>query len=53
MRIIMPADSINFVTELIYGDMGAAELGALAPPLTAGALNHLRWTLAFKPFRIF
>ena len=45
----MPADSINFVTELIYGDMGAAELGASAPPLPAGALNHLHWTLAFKP----
>jgi hypothetical protein len=45
----MPANVINFVNELIYGDLGAAELGALAPPLPAGALNHLRWTLDKKP----
>ncbi len=44
----MAANSINFVNQLIYGDMGGAELGALAhiPP---GGLNHLRWTLQFKP----
>jgi len=29
---IMAANSINFVNELIYGDMGNAELGASAPP---------------------
>jgi hypothetical protein len=45
----MSANSVNFINELIYGDLGAAELGALAPPLPAGTLNHLRWTLANKP----
>ena len=45
----MPANVIDFMMALIYGDMGAAELGGAAPPLPAGALNHLRWTLDKKP----
>lgn len=45
----MAANYINFVNELIYGDMGNAELGASAPSLPAGALNHLRFTLTHKP----
>lgn len=45
----MPANVIDFMTSLIYGDMGSAELGAAAPPLPPGALNHLRWTLDKKP----
>lgn len=32
---------ISFVTELIYGDMGAGELGTTPP---AGATNHIQWT---------
>ncbi|HZD10414.1 MAG TPA: hypothetical protein VE553_03660, partial [Candidatus Binatia bacterium] len=32
---------INFVSELIYGDMGVGELGT-APPV--GAKNHIHWT---------
>src|SRR5215470_19769094 len=44
----MPANVIEFVGQLIYGDMGSAELGAAAH-LPAGGLNHLRWTLSFKP----
>lgn len=32
---------IDFVSELIYGDLGAGELGAIAP---AGAQNHIHWT---------
>lgn len=45
----MPANAVEFVTSLVYGDMGAGELGAGAPPLPPGALNHLRWTLDKKP----
>jgi hypothetical protein len=44
----MAANSINFINELIYGDMGSAELGASAH-IPATGLNHLRWTLQFKP----
>jgi hypothetical protein len=44
----MPANSINFASDLIYGDMGSAELGASAH-IPASGLNHLRWTLQFKP----
>ncbi len=32
---------INFVSELIYGDLGVGELGTPAP---AGATNHIHWT---------
>ena len=32
---------IDFVSELIYGDMGTAELGMPAPP---GGKNHIHWT---------
>lgn len=32
---------INFVSELIYGDLGAGELGTPPP---AGAKNHIHWT---------
>ncbi|MCK0191740.1 MULTISPECIES: hypothetical protein [Arenibacter] len=32
---------IDFVSELIYGDLGAGELGAVAP---IGAKNHIHWT---------
>jgi hypothetical protein len=45
----MPANVIDFTTALIYGDMGNAELGVAAPPLPAGQVNHLRWTIANKP----
>ena len=45
----MAANVIDFMTALVYGDMGSAELGAAAPPLPAGQLNHLRWTIANKP----
>ena len=38
----MAANVIDFMTALVYGDMGSAELGAAAPPLPAGQLNHLR-----------
>ncbi|SHH91260.1 hypothetical protein SAMN04488109_6040 [Chryseolinea serpens] len=44
----MAANSIPFVNELIYGDMGSAELGASAH-LPSSGLNHLRWTLQFIP----
>ena len=44
----MAANSIPFVNELIYDDMGSAELGASAH-IPASGLNHLRWTLLFKP----
>jgi len=44
----MPANPIDFVNQLIYGDMGSAELGPSAH-LPASGLNHLRWTLTFKP----
>lgn len=44
----MAANIISFVNELIYGDMGSAELGASAH-IPASGLNHLRWTLQFKP----
>ena len=37
----MPANFIDFVSALIYGDMGFAELGT-AP--TAGTKNHIHWT---------
>lgn len=45
----MPANVVEYTTALIYGDMGAAELGFAAPPVPVGSLNHLRWTLATKP----
>lgn len=45
----MAANFINFVTSLLYGDMGNAELGTSAPPLPAGEQNHLLWTIAKKP----
>lgn len=45
----MAADVTQFMTELIYGDMGAAELGASAPALPPGQVNHLRWTIANTP----
>lgn len=48
----MSANVIDFSTSLIYGDMGAAELGRAAPPLPPGALNHLRWTLDKNPVRL-
>jgi hypothetical protein len=32
---------IDFVSELIYGDMGVGELGTAAPP---GGTNHIHWT---------
>ena len=32
---------IDFVSELIYGDLGVGELGTPAP---VGALNHIHWT---------
>ena len=32
---------INFVSELVYGDLGVGELGTAAP---AGATNHIHWT---------
>lgn len=44
----MAANSILFVNELIYGDMGSSELGTSAH-VPASGLNHLRWTLQFKP----
>lgn len=44
----MAANSIAFVNELIYGDMGSAELGAAAH-IPASGLNHLRWTLQHQP----
>lgn len=34
-------DYIAFVSELIYGDMGTAELSVAAPP---GGKNHIHWT---------
>ncbi len=37
---------INFVSELIYGDMGVGELNS--PPPT-GAKNHIHWTRDNKP----
>lgn len=43
----MSANFIDFVTSLIYGDMGTAELGT-APP--AGTKNLLHWTVDNKPF---
>lgn len=43
----MPANFINFVSELIYGDMGTAELGP-APP--AGTQNLVHWTVDNEPF---
>ena len=42
----MSANFINFVSELIYGDRGTAELGT-APP--AGTKNHLHWTVDNAP----
>lgn len=44
----MPANSINFVTQLIYGDMGASELGSSAH-IPASGFNHIRWTLQHLP----
>jgi len=32
---------IDFVSELVYGDMGVGELGS---PVPAGAKNHIHWT---------
>ncbi|MGH2582273.1 MAG: hypothetical protein ACRDFQ_05195 [Anaerolineales bacterium] len=46
-KIQMPANFIDFVTSLIYGDMGTAELGT-APP--AGTKNLLHWTVDNEPF---
>ena len=43
----MSANFINFVSALIYGDMGTAELGT-APPV--GTRNLLHWTVANEPF---
>jgi hypothetical protein len=43
----MSANFINFVSSLIYGDMGTAELG-IAPP--AGTKNLLHWTVDNEPF---
>jgi hypothetical protein len=45
----MAANVTDFMTALIYGDMGSAELGAAAPALPPGQLNHLRWTIANTP----
>lgn len=42
----MGANHINFVTQLVYGDLGVAELGTTAP---AGASNHFNWTLDRLP----
>ncbi len=42
----MGANYINFVTQLVYGDLGVAELGTPAP---AGASNHFNWTLDRLP----
>lgn len=41
----MANNYINFVTSLIYGDLGAAELGLPA----GGAPNHFNWTLDQLP----
>ena len=41
----MPANYIDFVTSLIYGDLGASVIG----PPPAGARNHLNWTLTWRP----
>ena len=37
---------IDFVSGLIYGDLGVGELGTPAP---AGALNHIHWTRDHVP----
>src|SRR5688572_1924054 len=37
---------LDFVSELIYGDMGVAELGVGAPP---SGQNHIHWTRVNKP----
>ncbi|MBI1765617.1 MAG: hypothetical protein HYR56_29800 [Acidobacteria bacterium] len=41
----MGANNINFVTSLIYGDLGTAELG----PPPGGTKNHLVWTFDNRP----
>ena len=41
----MATNYINFITSLIYGDLGAAELGLPA----GGASNHFNWTLDWLP----
>lgn len=42
----MSANQIDFVTQLVYGDLGVAELGTPAP---AGTVNHFNWTLDWLP----
>ena len=42
----MGANQIDFVTQLIYGDLGVSELGTPAP---AGAVIHFNWTLDRLP----
>ena len=37
----MPANFIDFVNSLVYGDFGVAELG----PAPAGSVNHFNWSL--------
>ncbi|MGH2558864.1 MAG: hypothetical protein ACRDJH_07355, partial [Thermomicrobiales bacterium] len=41
----MAVNFISFVSSLVYGDLGTAELG----PPPAGTSNHLDWTLDFLP----
>ena len=45
----MAAIVTDFMTALIYGDMGSAELGGAAPALPPGQQNHLRWTITNQP----
>lgn len=40
----MPMNQIDFVTSLVYGDLGAADLGTVP-----GTDNHLDWTLDLLP----
>ena len=44
----MPANVIDFTMALIYGDMGAAELGGLRLHCRL-CVDDLRWTLDKKP----
>jgi len=41
----MPADFIDFVTSLVYGDVGTVELGAPPP----GTKNHMNWSMDNLP----
>lgn len=41
----MAANFIDFITSLVYGDLGTAEIGAPPP----GTKNHLTWTLDKLP----